>query len=260
MTILAVTPYTGSEKLVKMTEAMLDSFNRVVTMTRVLDPTTPPILLVAVNNAASRPIRAGLVQWHAHSEENEGFGNAINLAIKREIIEPPTLKRIDEEGKAQPMGLKMDITHVLVLNNDLQYPETNWLHELWKAREGDLVLSPCTDITATKEAVAEGPRDLDAIRCAQISAFCWLVPMAVIFKIRKKFGFNLFHPEFSNYGSDDVTGLVLRSLVSKKPFKVVPRSFVKHLKGQTANELGVRPGDPKVLQRIASFKRAHKLA
>jgi hypothetical protein len=216
--------------------------------------------VLAVNNAAERPVSRGLYNWHAHNEENEGFGRAINLAIQREIIDPPKTKIVGLDGVAKSMALKVDFTHVLVLNNDLEFPDNSWLLPLLSACEGDLVLSPTTDITATPDARAEGSVDADPRRSAQVSAFCWLVPVTTIIKIRKKFGWNLFHPEFSNYGSDDVTGLVLRSLVSKKPFKVVPRSFVKHLKGQTANELGVRPGDPKVLQRIASFKRAHKLA
>jgi hypothetical protein len=145
------------------------------------------------------------------------------------------------------------------LNNDLQFPDHKWLLHLLNEVEGNLVLSPTTDITASPDARAEGPVEEAPIRSSQVSAFCWLVPVATIKKIRKKFGFPLFHPDFSNYGSDDVSGGILRSLVSRKPFKVVPRSFVRHLKAQTANELGVKPGQPEVLQRIRNFFRAHRL-
>lgn len=251
--VLAITAYAGSKKLVKMTEEMLTNFAQCALET--IDEVTT----IAINNKADTSIKRGLVDWHAFNETNEGFGRAINLAIQREIIEPPNTKIIDHAGKATSMGLKSDYTHVLVLNNDLQFPDHRWLLHLLSECEGNLVLSPTTDITATPDARAEGPVDEAPIRSSQVSAFCWLVPVAVIHKIRKKFGWNLFHPDFSNYGSDDVTGAVLRTLVARQPFKVVRRAWVKHLKAQTANELGVRAGDPAVLQRIKNFKRAHRL-
>lgn len=251
--VLAITAYAGSKKLVKMTEEMLTNFAQCALET--IDEVTT----IAINNKADTSIKRGLVDWHAFNETNEGFGRAINLAIQREIIEPPNTKIIDHAGKATSMGLKSDYTHVLVLNNDLQFPDHRWLLHLLSECEGNLVLSPTTDITATPDARAEGPVDEAPIRSLQVSAFCWLVPVAVIHKIRKKFGWNLFHPDFSNYGSDDVTGAVLRTLVARQPFKVVRRAWVKHLKAQTANELGVRAGDPAVLQRIKNFKRAHRL-
>lgn len=254
MKILAITPYAGSKKLVKMTEEMLRKF-------QVCVADAPfPVEVVAVNNAAELPIGNGLTDWHAHNETNEGFGNAINLAIKRMVIEPKFLKITGHDGKTKPAGLKSDHTHVLLLNNDLEFPHVDWLTQLGKEVEGDLVLSPCTDITATKDAVSEGPREASPLRSPQISAFCWLVPVTTIEKIRRKFTFPLFHPEFSNYGSDDVTGAILRSLVSPKPFKVVPRSWVRHLKARTANELGVKAGEPELLRRIANFKRARRLS
>jgi hypothetical protein len=241
VSILAITPYAGSEKLVRMTERMLMAFDGCPTMAEDV------IATVAVNNAAVRPVNHPLT-WHAHMDKNEGFGVAVNLAIKREIFD------------MKKSGFPTTHTHVLVLNNDLEFPEPSWLMSLLRHREGNLVLSPCTDITATKVAVAESSRDLDPVRWDQVSAFCWLVPVTTIEMIRKKFGFELFSPEFSNYGSDDVTGAVLRRLVGHKPFKVVPRSFVKHKKAQTANELGVKGGTKELLQRIANWKRMRRLA
>lgn len=259
MTILAITPYTGSEKLVKMTEAMLASFHAIVSCGLAGLGEQVDFDVVAVNNAASRPQRHP-VTWHCHLEENVGFGNAINRVIDREVLQPPRLKTVHiQSGKTTATPQPMKITHVLLLNNDLQFPDTNWLRELLAAREGNLILSPCTDITATKEAIATEARPLDPIRHREVSAFCWLVPVPVILALRKKFGFNLFHQDFSNYGSDDVTAACVRSIVGSKPFKIVPRSFVKHLKAQTANELGVKAGTPELLRRIANFKRARRL-
>lgn len=244
MTILVVTPYTGSERLVKMTEAMLASFQKCAT----LPHCEVPVSIVAINNAASRPIKTP-VTWHGHFDKNEGFGVAVNLAIKREVFD------MQKHGQSAH-----HYSHVLVLNNDLEFPEDDWLFQLCAAREGQLVLSPCTDVTATKVAVAEKGQDADPVRADQVSAFCWLVPVATIVMLRKKFGVELFHPDFTNYGSDDIAGSMLRKLLGPRPFKVVKRSFVRHLKAQTANELGVKPGTPELLLRIRNFKRARGLA
>lgn len=255
MTILAITPYTGSERLVRMTESMLAQFADIVTNGlhgMLFD-------VVAVDNAASRPQKHP-VTWHPHMEKNVGFGNAINFAIEREIIEPPKLKAVNiRTGKTTSIARKVDITDVLLLNNDLQFPDPNWLRELLAARDGRHVLSPCTDVTATAGAVNDKAYDVDPRPHREVSAFCWLVPIKAIFDLRKKFGFNLFHPDFTNYGSDDVTAACLRGLYGSKPFKIVPRSFVRHLKAQTANELGVKAGTPELLRRIANFKRARRL-
>lgn len=239
MTILAITPYAGSEKLVRMTESMLEQFSAC--------PSPEQVNIVAINNAAVRPVRTKL-EWHGHNETNEGFGCAVNLAIQREVF--------DMEKRYSATVY----THVLVLNNDLEFPDDRWLSELLKEREGSLVLSPCTDVTATETAVNDRAFDQGPRLAAQVSAFCWLVPVTTIRMLRKKFGVCLFHPEFTNYGSDDIAGAMLRKIVGPRPFKVVPRSWVKHRKAQTANELGVKAGTKDLLQRIANFKRARRLA
>lgn len=240
MSLLAITPYAGSEALVKMTEAMLAAFSETAKGMEVS--------VVAVNNAAARPIKTQLA-WHGHNDTNEGFGCAVNLAIKRELIEAPKLLKTPSTH-----------THVLVLNNDLEFPDPRWLDELWQQRVDNLVLSPMTDVTATSVAVSAHALDAEPVRAAQVSAFCWLVPVPVILMLRKRFGFELFNPDFTNYGSDDVTGACLRKLYGPQPFKVVRRSFVRHLKAKTANELGVKPGTKELLQRIANYKRARGLA
>ena len=236
MNLLAITVYAGSEKLVKMTEQMLQKF---ATCTEGFKVRT-----AAFNNAAERPIAKGLVDWHAHSEEgNIGFGRAVNLLIEREVFTEPLEK----------------FTHVLVLNNDLVFDDNTWLHHLLAAVEGNLVLSPCTDRTATKEALARGPVDIPPIRSRQVSAFCWLVPVPVIKAIKKRFGFYLFHPDFTNYGSDDATCAILRRHLDPRPFKIVPRSWVRHLKAQTGNEMGLKGGDPEIIARLNAFYRAKGL-
>lgn len=241
MSLLAITPYAGSKKLVAMTQAMLESF-KVCAMGH-------DFTLVAVNNAADDKLPKGLVDFHYFNDKNEGFGNAINLAVRRELYDAPKVSK-------KPHGY----SHVLILNNDLQFPHISWFNELLIESDNKHVASPCTDVTATRIAVADGPDDENAVMADQVSAFCWLVPVPVIELIRKRFGFDLFHPEFSNYGSDDITGAVLRKIIGPKPFKVVRRSWVKHLKAQTANELGVKAGTAELLLRIRNFKRARRLA
>lgn len=248
MTILVVTPYAGSEALVKMTERMLESLQSIIQIA-VPNDQSDGFGVVAINNAAARPVKTKLT-WHGHNETNEGFGNAVNLAIQREVF----------DAKKAGVTNHPTYTHVLVLNNDLEFPDPRWLQELLRARQGHFVLSPCTDITATKAAVNDRAYDIDPRPCDQVSAFCWLVPVTTIEMMRKKFGVNLFHPDFTNYGSDDIAGAMLRSLLGPKPFRVVPRSFVRHLKARTANELGVKAGTKELLQRISNFKRARRLA
>lgn len=236
MKILAIVAYAGSEKLVEMAENMLQLFSNCVSFA------DADVFIAAVNNNAERDIDHDLVDFHYWKETNEGFGCAVNTAITKTL--------------ADPIGF----THVLVLNSDLEFPDVTWLRALLAevGAHGDLVLSPCTDITATTGATAKEAIDQPPVRLPQISAFCWLVPATVLRRLRAKFGITLFHPEFSNYGSDDVTAACLRHF-DKRPFLAVRRSWVKHLKGQTANELGIRGGTPELLQRIGAYKRAHKL-
>jgi hypothetical protein len=247
MTILVVTPYAGSEKLVRMTERMLDDFGEISNpLHQGIDGLD--FWVVAINNAAERPIKTP-VAWHGHFPVNEGFGVAVNLAIRREVFD--VKKHLNPEHH---------VTDVLVLNNDLEFPDKAWLKKLLDARDGRHVLSPCTDITATKMAVAECAHDLDPVMADQVSAFCWLVPVPVIEQLRKRYGFELFSPEFTNYGSDDITGACLRRIIGQKPFKVVQRSWVKHKKAQTANELGIKAGTPDLLLRIRNWKRNRRLS
>lgn len=246
MNVLVVTPYAGSKKLVEMTNRMLHEF--AICAAGLMKH---KFFVVAVNNAAEGDIHKGLADRHLWMRDdngqlaNEGFGRAINTAIRSEIFDMKDAS----------------YTHVLCLNNDLEFSDhKDWLEHLLRVAPLNRVSSPCTDITAATAAKASGPVDDKPRAASQVSAFCWLVPVEIIKLIRRRFGWELFHPEFSNYGSDDVTGAVLRRLVAPQPFLVVPRSWVKHLKAQTANELGVKAGTKDLLQRITNFKRANRLA
>ena len=232
MKITAIVPFTGSRKLVEMTRrcavALVESgVDEVVTVNNAADE------LIALDDPKIREILI---------HENLGFARAVNTAIA-------FMTRNDD----------VTPTHFLVANNDLEFPDPDWFSRL-KAEavveEGSYVLSPTTDITACPESRADKAVDALPVYAPQVSAFCWLVPMKVIERLRGRYGFELFDGRFFAYGEDDLTSACLRKQFGPKPFKVVRRSWVKHLKGKTAEEVGVRPGDPKNLKLLAERKRA----
>lgn len=233
--VLAVIPYTGSEKLVQMTAKMIAE----------LRPTLDDdASVMAVANAPSRVLtfeEGGI--FGCTLGENRGFGPGINAGLK---------------ARAWPFD-------VLVLNNDLSFPQANWFKLLREEQVRDerdnlsYIYAPRTNCTATREAIADGPEDKPAQRVRQVSAYCWLVPAKMHNILRQRAGFELFPPEFPNYGSDDAAAAWLRFLFGGTPFKVVHRAFVKHAKGQTAKETGDRPGDPQVLKRLRQYFRQHNL-
>lgn len=236
MSILAITVYAGKTDLVRMTERMVNQLHDCVL------PVGEHANLVAVNNGAERQIDTLPVDmpgWdpikHITNSENLGFGNAVNNAIAS--------------------SLKDSHTDVLVLNNDLEFPNPTWLKKLVDERESFYICSPTTDQTANKDSKAQGPRDKPVHRSSQVSAFCWLVPRKVLRMLHGRFGFHLFDPEFFAYGEDDYTGEIMRKVYGGKPFKVVPRSWVRHLKAKTAAQMGMRGG---MKDNLALLKRKTK--
>ena len=238
--IIAVIPYTGSEKLVQMTARCIAS----------LLPTIDghDVKVVAVANKPERLLTKDELQGCEQISllSNVGFGPAINAAL-------------------QHYEFFGNINDVLVLNNDLVFDVNDWLHELLIERHECVVnkeryvFAPMTDVTATKEAVSSGPVDKPAIRLPEISAYCWLVPFSFCQSIEVRFGFRLFNPMFPNYGSDDATAAILRKVYGGTPFKLVRRSWVRHLKAQTANELGVKAGTKELLSQLKRWKSKNEL-
>lgn len=239
MNIIAITPFTGSEKLVKMTESCIEQLlNSYV-------PKDVSLRVVAVNNGASR--RLGAIGNHPlvdelHDDKNYGFGVGVNRGIDYALISE-----------------KLPCDQFLIFNNDLQFLDEMWLEHLLGEVEGRYVLSPRTDVTATVEACHPRAEDRHAQRVREVSAFCWLVPIGVIRAIESRWEFPLFCPQFTNYGSDDATAAILRGLYGETPFKIVHRSWVKHLKAQTANELSVKAGTKELLTDLKKWKSGNRL-
>lgn len=233
--ILAVVPYTGSERLVEMTARMLESLQHTTTGL--------PITVATVANAPSRRLTKdelrGAIELPLMT--NVGFGPGINAAL-------PAWEH-----------------DVLCLNNDLTFTQQTWLRLILDERALDVrdnlhfVYSPRTDRTATREACKDGPSNKPAQRVGQVSAFCWFVPAEVRARLRERSGCQLFPPQFPNAGSDDAAAAWIRKLFGKTPFSIVHRAFVHHEKAQTSNELGVKYGDPKVLKELTKWKRANGL-
>jgi hypothetical protein len=248
MNIIAITPFTGSEKLVAMTEDCIAGL---------LQSEVPPgvnVRIVAVNNNASRGLdivpldraakaKVGFIEVdELRDDKNYGFGVGVNRGIDYALISE-----------------RWPCDAVLIFNNDLLFPQCEWLTSLLREVEGRYVLSPRTDVTATKEACHPGPEDRVAQRVREVSAFCWLVPRPVIDAVEKRWDFPLFPPMFTNYGSDDAAAALLRGLYGGTPFKVVHRSWVRHLKAQTANELGVKAGTEELLRDLKKWKSGNRL-
>jgi len=239
--ILAVIPYTGSEKLVQMTARCIES------LLPTIEEADVDVKVVAVANKPDRLLTPEELQGAEQMSipSNVGFGPAVNK----------TLEYYEFFG---------NITDALVLNNDLVFEQKDWLLKLLAEKnkcslyKERYVFAPMTDVTATQEAVSPRAIDEPAIRLPEISAYCWLVPFSFCQSVEVRFGFRLFNPLFPNYGSDDCTASILRKVYGRTPFKLVRRSWVKHLKAQTANELGVKAGTKELLSQLRSWKSKNK--
>lgn len=239
--MLIVIPYAGPKRLTDMTVNCLKSLRPT------LDNISAKIVLVA--NAPERLLNADELEGDEQLvlSENKGFGPGINEAIlKYEFFDK--------------------FTDVLVLNNDLLFEQEAWLRNLLDARSADIaagfkhyVYAPATTITATVQACQDGPEDKPPLRLPQISAYCWLIQYGQCRHLDAKFDVPLFPNDFPNYGSDDAAAAMIRKCWGGTPFQLVRRSWVRHLKAQTANALHEKAGTKELLTRLKKWKRANGL-
>jgi GT2 family glycosyltransferase len=243
--VLCIIPYAGSVKLTEMTSRMLRSLFDCIEYAQFhMGLQTDQIEVFLYGNAPKVPL-TGEQLGDARQfidPENIGFGRAINNAI----------------ALHQTSGF----THYLILNNDLEFPYDDWLECLLSAVDGVddfMVLSPATGITSNQECVTAGPLTLSPRRLRQVSAYAWLVPARVVKAIKPRFGFELFDPDFFCYGEDDYTGAILRKIYGGTPFKVVYSSWVRHLKGKTGEEMGLKSGMKVNVDLLKRKLKANKL-
>lgn len=239
--ILVVIPYAGPKRLTDMTAKCLAS----------LMPTLANIQaqVVCVANAPERRLTEEelLGAEDLFIPTNKGFGPGVNEAIKQ-------YEFFDK------------FEDVLVLNNDLLFEQEAWLRNLLDARSQDIqagfnhyVYAPATTITATLQACQDGPVDKDPLRLPQVSAYAWLIRYGQCRHIDAKFDTMLFPEDFPNYGSDDAAAACIRKCWGPTPFMLVRRSWVRHLKAQTANALHEKAGTKDLLNRLKKWKRANGL-
>jgi hypothetical protein len=123
----------------------------------------------------------------------------------------------------------------LCLNNDLLFPQKDWLRILLDIAEQapNQVLVPATDSAAIR--IQPGPRDKPSFPVQESSAYCWLIPFAWCQFLKETYGFWLFDEDFAPaYGEDNWTAFLLSKEFGPKCFRYVPRSFVKHLRARTS--------------------------
>ena len=239
--ILCIIPYAGPKRLTDMTAKCIAS----------LMPTLHniPAKVVTVANAPERRLTEDELQGaeELFQPTNTGFGPGVNAAIKH-------------------YEFFNEFKDVLVLNNDLVFEQESWLANMLDARAKDIgegfkhyAYAPSTSCTATFQAVQDGPEDKPPLRLPQISAYCWLITYGMCRHLDAKFDTMLFPPEFPNYGSDDGAAAMLRKCFGATPFQLVRRSWVRHLKAQTANALHEKAGTKELLIALKKWKRANGL-
>lgn len=240
--ILIVIPYAGPKRLTDMTAACLTSLRKT------LDNISCKIVVVA--NNPERLLTEDELQGDEQLivSDNIGFGPGINKAITH-------YEFFDK------------FEDVLVLNNDLLFEQEDWLIQLLDARARDIqagfnhyVYAPATTITATVQACQDRPEDKPPLRLPQVSAYAWLIRFSQCRHLDAKFDMPLFPVEFPNYGSDDAAAACIRKCWGATPFMLVRRSWVRHLKAQTANALQVKAGTKELLTKLKKWKRANGLS
>jgi hypothetical protein len=206
--VLAVTCYTGDEELVKMTERCFEQMLECV-------PEGVQFNISATKQGAVRAARHA--SFTENRPKNVGFAFGMNQAF--------------EAG----LSLFDEWDFVLCFNNDLLFPQKDWLRVLLEIAEHptDQIIVPATDSAAIR--IQPGPRDKNSVLLQESSAYCWLVPFAWCQWLKDTYGFWLFSEDFGvAYGEDNWTAYLLSKQFGPKVFRYVPRSFVKHLRARTS--------------------------
>lgn len=210
--VLAVVSYTGGLEFEALTKAMLRS----------LWDTTPSFVDLKVSGAAygSEIIlcRSGLVTWETKVETESSLALSYNSAIQAGSVFNPD--------------------YVLMMHNDMICMNDDWMLQLMFESGQDHVTVAVNDGSLTyayKQA-----QDKEPIRIQTIAAHIWLVPFHWCRFLKQIYGFWLFDESFHPcYGEDDWTAYLLSKQFGKNIFKLVPRSWVRHYKAQTAKLLGL---------------------
>lgn len=207
MKVLAVSCCTGGEDLVQMTEACVDGLLE-----------SKPVnveLNVWVHAQDTTRVPSGINAGRSGDSHNKGFAHGMNTAIREGLL---------DSG---------DPDYVLCFNNDLVFTRKNWLKVLLGRATQYRVTLPGTDRTALHKQ--SGPVDKAPFDVQEASAYCWLVPFAWCKFLKKTYGWWLFDPQFFAFAEDNKTAFLLSKRFGTKAFRIVPRSFVHHMRHQTTS-------------------------
>jgi len=181
---------------------------------RECEPVGIPMQVSSVSQGAARQI--GGDPLHTNHAKNVGFAFGMNFAI--------------DHGTSY-FG---EPDYVLCFNNDLEFPEAAWLEELVKEAHPTRICVPTTDRTSLH--AKPGPIASPPAKVQEMGAYCWLIPFAWCKWLKETYGFWLFSEEFAPaYGEDNLTSFLLSKKHGPKIFRLVFRSWVKHLRGKTSS-------------------------
>lgn len=222
MKLLAITCWTGGPPFADMTSKMLTDLVASLGAAELTDWKIS-VLTQGAKLDAMLTLPIATKHWALAVEaKNKGFAFGMNRALVKGLSE-----------MREP-----DV--VLCLNNDIEMPHTNWLKELLTELQTDAVLCPKTNYTSVNEQRAAGPEDKPAYFHGVTPGLCWLMPWGVVKTVQEHLGDRKLFPEDLGglaWGEDNYTAGVIRTKVNRRPFKIVPRSWVRHLGAKTSSRV-----------------------
>ena len=236
MKLLAITCWCGDQSYADMTAKMLTDLVASLEATEI-EEWIVGVLSQGTTLDAVLALPAAPGHWALVSEgKNKGFAFGMNKALNKGLSE---LREPDV---------------VLCLNNDIEMPHVDWLKELLSELQTDCVLCPKTNYTSVNEQRAAGPEDKSPIFHGVTPGLCWLMPWGIVKAVQEHLGDRKLFPEDLGgraWGEDNYTAGVIRTKVNPVPFKIVPRSWIRHLGAKTTCKV---PAD----ERMICYKEAQR--
>lgn len=240
MNLLAITCYAGGKEYVNMTERMLRGLVAslgIAGANGFLESWHISVLAQGTRGAAWPPIanKQGLPITFEEVKQNQGYAFGMNQAYANGVKDFP----------------RPDV--VLCLNNDIEMLNKGWLVELFCEYVENRILCPKTNYTSVHEQRAAGPENKPYHDHGVTPAVCWLMPKPVVEAILKHLKGKLFPEDLGGraWGEDNYTSAIVRTKIHPAPFRIVPRSWIKHLGARTSSK--IPPGE-----RMKAHHEAHR--
>lgn len=226
MNLLAITCYAGGKEYLGMTQKMLSDLRDslgAANANHLLDRWQISVLAQGIRGCEWPEITKAKNSLITFEEvpKNLGYAFGMNMAFVNGVADFP------------------DYDAVLCLNNDIEMPNKGWLGELLSEYVEDRILCPKTNYTSVNEQRATRPENKDPFDHGVTPAVCWLMPRPVVEAILKHLKGKLFPEDLGGraWGEDNYTAGVVRTKVNRRPFKIVPRSWIKHLGARTSSKV-----------------------